>query len=77
MGLLPWPHCPEFQLWFYFHLYMWVVHCRLLLMLPWRTWVFLCEGQVWRWCSFLGFRDSSSTRHSGELASRAAGNIVL
>ena len=35
------------------------------------------EGQVWRWCSFLGCRGSGSTRYSGELAARAAGNIVL
>ena len=26
---------PGFQLWFYFHLYMWVVHWGLLLRLPW------------------------------------------
>ena len=37
---------PGFQLWFYFHLYMWVIHWGLLLRLPWRTWVCLCEGQV-------------------------------
>ena len=30
---------PGFQLWFYFHLCMWVVHWALLLRLPWRTWV--------------------------------------
>ena len=30
---------PVFQLWFYFQLCMWVVHCGLLLRLPWRTWV--------------------------------------
>ena len=61
-----------FQLWFYFHLYMWVIH-----RLPWRTWVCTCQGQVWRWCSCLGFRGSDSTRFSGELAAKAAGNIVL
>ena len=33
------------------------------------------EGQVWRW--YLGHRASGSTRYSGELAARAAGNIVL
>ena len=68
---------PEFQLWFYFHLCMWVVHWGLLLSLPWRTWVCPCEGQVWRWCSCLGHRGSGSTRYSGELAARAAGNTVL
>ena len=68
---------PGFQLWFYFHLYMWVVHWGLLLRLPWRTWVCPCEGQVWKWCSCLGHRGTGSTRYSGELAARAAGNIVL
>ena len=58
---------------FYFHLCMWVVHWGLhleYLGLPY-------EAQVWRWCSCLGCRDSVSTRYSGELAARAAGNIVL
>ena len=57
---------PRFQLWFYFHLCMWVVHWGLLLRLPWRTWVCPCEGQLWRWCSCLGCRASGSTRYSGE-----------
>ena len=56
---------PGFQLWFYFHLCIWVVHLGLLLRLPWRTWVCPSEGQVWRWCSCLGHRDSGSTRYSG------------
>ena len=30
---------PGFQLWFYFHLCMCVVHWSLLLRLPWRAWV--------------------------------------
>ena len=64
-------------MWFYFHLCMWVVHWGLLLRLPWRTWVCLCEGQVWRWCSCFSCRGSGSTRYSGELVARAAGNIVL
>ena len=68
---------PGFQLWFYFYLYMWVVHWGLLLRLPWRTWVCLCEGQVWRWCSCLGCRGSGSTRYSGELEGRASRNTVL
>ena len=68
---------PGLQLWFYFHLCMWVVHWGLLLRLSWKTWVCPCEGQVWRWCSCLGHRDSGSTRYSGQLAARAAGNIVL
>ena len=64
-------------MWFYFHLCFWVVHWVLLLRLPWRTWVCPSEGQVWRWCSCFGCRGSGSTRYSGELAARAAGNIVL
>ena len=68
---------PGFQLWFYFHLYMWVFLWGLLLRLPWRTWVCPCEGHMWRLCSCLAFRGSGSTIYSGELASRAAGNIVL
>ena len=67
---------PGFQSWFYFHLCLWVVHWGLLLRLPWRTWVCPSGGQVWRWCSCLGRRGSGSTRSSGELAARAAGNIV-
>ena len=66
---------PGFQLWFYFHLCMWVVHWGFLLRLPWRTWVCPCE--VWRWCSCLGHRGSGSTKYSGGLAARAAGNTVL
>ena len=68
---------PGFQLWSYFHLCLWVVHWGLLLRLPWRACVCLCEGQVWRWCSCLGHRGSGSSRCSGELAARAAGNTVL
>ena len=45
--------------------------------LSWRTWACPCEGQVWRWRSCLGRRASGSTRCSGELAVRAAGNIML
>jgi len=65
---------PEFQLWFYFHLYMWVIYWGLLLRLPWRAWVCPCEGQVWRWCSCLGCRGSGSTKYSGLLAATAAEN---
>ena len=68
---------PGFQLWFYFHLCMWVIPWGLLLRLPWRTWVCSCDGQVCRWCSCLGHRDLGSTRYSRGLAARAAGNIVL
>ena len=68
---------PGFQLWFYYHLCMWVVSWGLFLKLPWRTWVCPCEGQVWRWYSCLGHRGSGSTRYSGGLASRVVGNIVL
>ena len=64
-------------MWFYFHLYMWVIHWGLFLRLLWRTWVCPCEGQVWRWCSCLDHRGSGSTKYLGELEARAAGNIVL
>ena len=44
---------PGFQLWFYFHLCMWVIHWGLLLRLPWRTWVCpmraRCGGGVAAW----------------------------
>ena len=66
---------PGVHLWFYFHLCMWVIHWDLLLRLPWRTWVCPNESQGWRWCSCLGHRVSGSTRYSGELVSRAAGNM--
>ena len=36
---------PGFQLWFYFPLYMWVVHWGLLLRLPWKTRVCPCEAR--------------------------------
>jgi len=68
---------PGFQLWFHFHLCMWVIRWGLLLRLPWRTWVCPSEGQVRRWYSCLGHRGSGSTRYSGKLVARAAGNIVL
>ena len=57
---------PEFQFWFYFHLYMWVIHWDLAPEAALRrALVCPCEGQEWRWCSFLGLRDSGSTRYSG------------
>ena len=61
----------------FLHLGIWVTHWGLLLRLPWRTRVCPSEGQVWRWCSCLGCGGSGSSRYSGELAVRAAGNIVL
>ena len=83
MGLCLSHTAPGFQLWFYFHLCMWVVHWGLLLRLLWRTWVCPCEDLVWRWCSCLGHRGSGThrgsdnTRYSGELVARAAENTVL
>ena len=68
---------PGFQLWFYIHLCMWIIHWDLLLRLSWRTWVCRSEDQVQRCCSCLGHRGSDSTRYSGELVARAVGNIVL
>ena len=66
---------PGFQLWFYFHLYMWVIHM-------FSSWGFpgglgfapvmaRCGGGAAAWIA------SSSTRYSKGLAARAAGNIVL
>ena len=37
-----------FQLWFYLHLFMWVINRGLLLRLLWRTWTCPSEGWVWR-----------------------------
>ena len=63
-------------MWFYFHLCMWIVHWGLLLRLPWRAWVcpvrVRCGGGAASWVTGYG-----STRYSGELTARAAGNIVL
>ena len=68
---------PGFQLWFYFHLWIWFIYWGLLLRLLWRAWVCPCEGQLWRWCSCLSHRASGRTKYSEELAARAEGNIVL
>ena len=38
---------PEFQLWFYLHLCIWIIHRRLPLRLPWRTCVCPSEVHVW------------------------------
>lgn len=42
-----------------------------------EVWFCPCEGQVQRCCSCLGHSGSGSTRYSGELTVRAAGNKVL
>jgi len=67
---------PGFQLWFHFHLFVWVVHWILLLRLPWRTWVAPVraryEGGAESWVT--GVLAAQGTR---ELAARAAGNIVF
>ena len=62
-------------MWFYFHLYTWIVHWGLLLRLPWRTWVCPGEGSGVEVCGCLGPRGSGSTRDSE--GSAAAGNTVL
>ena len=67
---------PGFQLWFYCHLWIWVIHWGLFLWLPWRTWFGPCEDQVWRWCSCLSHRGSDSTRYSGGLVAKAEGNVL-
>ena len=68
---------PGFRVWFYLPLCMWVVHWGLFLRLPWRTWVFPSEARVWRWCGCMGWCGPGSTRCSGGLAARVAGNTVL
>ena len=77
MGLLSWSHCSWFQLWFYFHLCMWVIHWGLLLRLPWWAWVCpvraRCGGGAAAWVA--GVLAAPGTQ--GELAARAAGNIML
>ena len=77
MGLLPWLHCPWVSIVVLFpplhvgHPLAFAPEAAL------EDLVCPCEGQVWRWCGCLGHRGSGSTRYSGELAARAAGNIVL
>ena len=68
---------PGFQLWFYFHLWIWVAHWGVLLRLPWRTWVCPREGQVWRWCSCLAFRDSGSVKYAGTWTASTTGVMAL
>ena len=65
------------QLWFYPHLYMWVIHRSLLLRLPWRTWVCPSEDQVWRRHGYLDCRDLGSTRCSEKPAIMGSGDMVL
>ena len=61
-------------MWFYFLLCMWVIQWDLLLKLPWRTWVCpvraRCGGGAAAWVAGV-------LATPGELAARAAGNIVL
>ena len=64
---------PGFQLRFYLHLCMWVVHWGLLLMLPWRTQVCSSEGQVLRWCNCLGCRDPGGAKCAGMWTASATG----
>ena len=58
---------PGFQSWIYFHLLMWVVHCGLLLRLPWRTSVTpvraRCGGGAAAWLS--GTLAASSMQGNG------------
>ena len=63
---------PGFQLWFYFRLCMRVVLWGLAPEAALEGLGLPHEGQVWRWHSCLGRRDSGSTRDSGGLAARAA-----
>ena len=68
---------PGLQLWFYPHLFMYVIHRNLPLRLPSRTWVCSSEDQVQRWYSSLGHRDPGSIRYAGESVATGAGDMML
>ena len=69
-------NAPGFQLWFYFHLCMWVVPWGLLLRLSWRLGLdpvrARCGGGAVAWVTVV-----LAACYSRELVARAAGNIVL
>ena len=77
LGLLSYSHCPWVSLVVVFPPLHMGHPLGFAPELPWRTWLCPSKGQLWRWCSWLGLRGSGSTRYSGELVARAAGNIVL
>ena len=56
---------------------MWAVHCGLAPEAALEVLDLPCDGQVWRWCSWLGRRVSGSTKYSRGLVARVVGNIVL
>ena len=68
---------PEFQLWFYLHLCMWVVHRGFAPKSALEDLGLPSEDQVWRWHSCLDCRGPGTTRYLGEPMVRAAGNMVL
>ena len=68
---------PGLQLWFYPHLFMYVIHRNLLLRLPSRTWVCSSEDQVQRWYSSLDHRDPGSIRYAGDSVATGAGDMML
>ena len=66
---------PGFQLWFYFHLCMWVVHWDLAPHVALEALGLPLGGPGVEVVQLLG--SQGSTRFSGGLVARAAGNIVL
>ena len=68
---------PGFQLQFYFHFYMWVVHWGLAPEASLEGLGLPLWGPGVEVCSCLGHRGFGSTRYSGGLAARVVGNIVL
>ena len=75
MRLLPQPRCPWVSNVVLFPALR-VVHWGLLLRLPWRAWVCPMRARCGGGAAAC-HRGSGSTRCSGELEARAAGNISL
>ena len=72
---------PGFQLWFYLHLCMWVIHRGLLLRLPWRTWVCPSQnqwflGQQEIWCSRRTWQPTPLLFPGGSLGQRSPQAII-
>ena len=68
---------PEFQLWFYFHLYMWVIHWGLAPEAPLQGLSLPLWGPGVEVVQLLGSQGFWQYQVLRELAARAVGNIVL
>ena len=64
-------------MWFYFHLWIWVVHWGLLLRLPWRTWVCPVRARYGGGAAAWFARVLAAPGTQGGLVARAPGNIAL